>query len=119
MLFTGLLMIAGICEALATILEKKSMAGVVRYASSETTPAWADSISMALSFGTVIPMMIIGIVVWIKQKKPQLFLSGLFMFIFSAVGPATGNADLIFFISMFGELLMVYFLYLYAKKKAI
>jgi hypothetical protein len=118
-IFTGLLMIAGICEALATVLEKKSMAGVVRYASSETTPAWADSISMVLSFGTVIPMMIIGIVVWIKQKKPQLFLSGLFMFIFSAVGPATGNADLIFFISMFGELLMVYFLYLYAKKKAI
>ena len=39
------------------------------------------------------------------------------MFAFSALGPATGNADLIFYISMYGELLMVIFLSLYAKKK--
>jgi hypothetical protein len=35
---------------------------------------------------------------------------------FSALGPAAGNADLIFFISMFGELLVVLFLYLYARR---
>jgi hypothetical protein len=40
------------------------------------------------------------------------------MFAFSALGPATGNTDLIFFISMFGEILMVLFLYLYARAKA-
>ena len=40
------------------------------------------------------------------------------MFAFSALGPATGNADPIFFISMFGELFILLFLYLYAREKA-
>lgn len=115
---TGLLMIAGVAEGIATVLEPKSIAGVVRFASSAQTPAWADAISRILSFGTVIPMMIVGIIVWIRKKTPYLFLSGLLMFVFSALGPATGNSDLIFFISMFGEVLMVLFLYLFCKKVA-
>ena len=114
---TGLLMIGGVAQALATVLEKREIAGVVRLASGTDTPKWADIISRVLSFGTVIPMMIAGILVWIKQKNPHLFLSGFLMFVFSALGPATGNSDLIFFISMFGELLMVLFLYLYSRKE--
>ena len=113
---TGLLMIGGAAQALATVLEKQEIAGVVRLASGTDTPKWADIISRVLSFGTVIPMMIAGMIVWIKQKNPHLFLSGFLMFAFSALGPATGNSDLIFFISMFGELLMVLFLYLYSRK---
>ena len=114
---TGLLMIGGVAQALATVLEKREIAGVVRLTSGTDTPKWADIISRVLSFGTVIPMMIAGILVWIKQKNPHLFLSGFLMFVFSALGPATGNSDLIFFISMFGELLMVLFLYLYSRKE--
>ena len=111
-------MIGGVAQALATVLEKREIAGVVRLASGADTPKWADIISRVLSFGTVIPMMIAGIIVWIKEKTPHLFLSGFLMFAFSALGPATGNTDLIFFISMFGEILMVLFLYLYARAKA-
>lgn len=114
---TGLLMAAGAAEGACTVLELKEMAGIVRYVSGDATPAWANLISMVLSFGTVIPMMIVGVIVWIRQKTPYLFLSGFIMFVFSALGPATGNADLIFFISMFGELFMVLFLYLYAPKR--
>ena len=110
-------MAAGAAEGACTVLELKEMAGVVRYVSGEATPGWANLISMVLSFGTVIPMMIIGVIVWLRQKTPYLFLSGFIMFVFSALGPATGNADLIFFISMFGELFMVLFLYLYALKR--
>ena len=113
---TGLLMIGGVAQALATVLEKREIAGVVRLASGTDTPKWADIISRVLSFGTVIPMIIAGMIVWIKQKNPHLFLSGFLMFAFSALGPATGNSDLIFFISMFGELLMVLFLCLYSRK---
>ena len=47
--------------------------------------------------------------------QPQ---SGLFMFAFSALGPATGNIDLIFLIGMIGEALMVLFFLLHAKKAA-
>jgi len=113
---TLVLMAAGAAEGMCTKLELREIAGVVRYVSSEATPRWVDLLSQILSFGTVIPMMIIGVLVWIRQKNPHLFLSGFLMFVFSALGPATGNADLIFFISMFGELFMVLFLYLYAKR---
>ncbi len=116
-IFTALLMAAGVAQALATKLVPETIANVTRMKAGEGTPKWAETISMALSFGTVIPMMIVGIIVWIKEKTPHLFLSGLLMFAFSALGPATGNTDLIFFISMFGEILMVLFLYLYARVK--
>ena len=115
---TVILMVAGLAEAIATVLEPDTIAGVTRFKAAASTPGWATAISNVLSFGTVIPLMIAGILVWIKQKTPFLFLSGFFMFAFSALGPATGNTDLIFYISMFGEVLMVLFLYLYALKKA-
>ena len=114
---TALIMAAGVAQALAPKLVPETIANVTRMKAGEDTPKWAETISMALSFGTVIPMMIVGIIVWIKEKTPHLFLSGLLMFAFSALGPATGNTDLIFFISMFGEILMVLFLYLYARAK--
>lgn len=116
-IFTVLLMTAGAAEGVCTVLEPREIAGVIRFAAGEATPQWAGMISMILSFGTVIPMMIAGVIVWIRQKTPCFFLSGFLMFVFSALGPASGNADLIFFISMFGELFMVLFLYLYARRK--
>ncbi|MDO4836324.1 MAG: hypothetical protein Q4B07_07745 [Clostridia bacterium] len=116
--FTLALMIAGVLQAVKTVLVPETIANVTRMKAGEGTPKWAEAISRVLSFGTVIPMMIAGVIVWIKEKTPHLFLSGFFMFAFSALGPATGNTDLIFFISMFGEILMVLFLYLYARAKA-
>jgi len=115
---TVVLMLAGLAEALATVLDVTEIAGISRMASVKgQTPAWAEGISSLLSFGAVIPLILVGIIVWIKQKTPFLFLSGFFMFAFSALGPATGNTQFIFYISMYGEILMVFFLYLYAKTK--
>lgn len=114
---TILLMAAGAAEGACTRLEPRDIAGVIRFAAGEATPAWAGMISTVLSFGTVIPMMIAGVIIWIRQKTPYFFLSGFLMFVFYALGPAAGNADLIFFISMFGELFMVLFLYLYSHRR--
>lgn len=116
--FTLGLMVAGVLQALKTDLVTETIAGVTRMKAGEDTPKWAESVSRVLSFGTVIPMMIVGVIVWIRQKTPHLFLAGFLMFAFSALGPATGNTDLIFFISMFGEILMVLFLYFYALAKS-
>lgn len=116
-IFTGILVVLGIAEGFAVELVVKNVANIVRYASGDGTPGWADAVSSVLSYGTVIPLMIVGIIVWVKQKTPTLFLSGFLMFLFSALGPATGNFDLIFFISMFGEVLMALYFYLYAQKK--
>ena len=115
--FTLVLMVLGVLQAVKTPLVPETIANVTRMKADEGTSKWADTVSRILSFGTVIPMMIVGIIVWIKEKTPHLFLSGFLMFAFSALGPATGNTDLIFFISMFGEILMVLFLYLYARAK--
>ena len=111
---TAIVCALGFAEGVAVDLELRQVGELLRHASADTTPAWADAVGSILSFGTVIPLMIVGIVAWIKQKTPHLFLSGFLMFAFSALGPATGNADLIFFISMIGEVLMVLFFYLYA-----
>ena len=116
--FTGILIVLGIAEGFATDLSLQKVAGILRYTSGEGTPAWAGAVSGMLSYGTVVPLIIAGIIVWIRQKTPALFLAGFLMFLFSALGPATGNFDLIFFISMFGEVCMALFFLVYAKKKS-
>ena len=117
-ILTGLLIAAGIGEGFATVLELREVAGLTRYASGDATPALANAISGVLSYGAVVPLILAGIVVWIRQKTPLLFLSGFLMFAFSALGPATGNFELIFYISMFGEVCMALCFLLYAKRKA-
>lgn len=113
---TGILMLAGAAQALASVLEPLEFAGVVRYVSTDATPRWAQAVSRLLSFGTVIPLILSGIVVLKKEHTPDLLLSGLLMFVFAALGPATGNMDLIFLISMFGELFMALFFLLFARR---
>ena len=115
--FTGVLIVLGIAEGFATDLAVQHVAGIVRCTSGEGTPSWAKAVSGVLSYGTVVPLIVAGVVVWVRQKTPYLFLAGFLMFAFSALGPATGNFDLIFFISMFGEVCMALFFLLYAKKK--
>ena len=64
----------------------------------------------------MIPVIITGIYVLIKNKTPHIFFAGALMFVFAALGPATGNTDLIFVISMFGELFMLLFYLIYEKR---
>ena len=113
--FTGMLILLGIADGCVRTIGAVNVAGICRYA-SVSAPAWADIVNSLLTFGTVIPMMIAGIVVWRKQKTPHLFLSAFLMFLFSGLGAAC--LELMFYISMYGELLMALFLYLYARKKA-
>ncbi len=116
-IFTGVLIVLGVAEGFATDLNVQQVAGVLRCTSGEGTPGWAKAVSGVLSYGAVVPLILAGVVVWIRQKTPTLFLSGFLMFLFSALGPATGNFDLIFFIGMIGEVFMMLYLWLYADKK--
>ena len=70
-----------------------------------------------MNIGSVIYMIVVGIILFLRKKDYFFFLSGLFMLIFSAIGPATGNADLNYLLSMYGEVLMIIFLYLFFIKK--
>jgi len=113
-LFTGLLIALGVADGCVRTIGVETIAGITRYA-SVTAPAWAEIVNSMLTFGTVIPMMAAGVVVWKKQKTPYLFLSSFLMFAFSGLGAAC--LELMFYISMYGELLMALFLYFYALKK--
>ena len=113
--FTGVLIVLGIADGCIRQIGVQTVAGVCRYV-SVSAPAWAEIVNSLLTFGTVIPMMIAGIVVWVKQKTPHLFLSAFLMFLFSGLGAAC--LELMFYISMYGELLMALFLYFYASRKA-
>ena len=114
-LLTGVLMVLGIADGCVRTIGVETVAGICRYA-SVTAPVWAEIVNSLLTFGTVIPMMIVGVVVWAKQKTPYLFLSAFLMFAFSGLGAAC--LELMFYISMYGEVLMTVFLYLYAAQKA-
>lgn len=112
--FTGILIVLGIADGCVRQIGATTVAGICRYA-SVYAPAWAEIVNSLLTFGTVIPMMVAGIVVWVKQKTPHLFLSAFLMFLFSGLGAAC--LELMFYISMYGELLMALFLYFYAQKR--
>ena len=116
---TGVVIALGIAEGFATVMVPEQTAGILRLASDRSaTPGWATGVSMLLAFGTIIPVILAGIAVWIKQKTPLLLLAGVLMFAFAALGPATGNLDLNFLITMFGEVFLVLFFLLYARRKA-
>lgn len=112
--FTGIFVVLGFADGCVRELGVKTVADVTRYISI-SAPAWAETVNSFLTFGTVIPMMAVGVVVWRKQKTPHLFLSAFLMFLFSGLGVAV--KELMFYISMYGEVLMALFLYLYARKK--
>ena len=108
---TVVLMGLGIYMGMVTKTEPVFMAGVLRYASSKATPAFARTFDKVLSIGGVIPLIAVGLVHVIKNKSAFLLLSGVAMFGFAALAPATHNMDLNFVITMIGEVLMIIFFY--------
>ncbi|SDB30819.1 hypothetical protein SAMN02910298_01522 [Pseudobutyrivibrio sp. YE44] len=108
---TAVIMVIGLAQGFAVKLEPEVLGKTYRHVSSDATPMWAEKVRRLLSFGTVIPVIIVGIYTWVKKKNKNIFLAGLLMFVFSAVGPATGNFDLIFFFSMIGEVFLCLFFY--------
>lgn len=104
----------GLAESFCTVLDGETVANVFRYKAGDLTPKWATIGSLALSIGSDIPLMVCGLIALKKKKNPFLFLSGFFMFAISAAGASAG--ELMFFTSMFGEVLMILFMILFGDK---
>ena len=113
---TAVIIVLGVAEGFATQLVPENMAGILRYKSGDGTPGWAKGVSYLLAFGTIIPVILAGIAAWIRQKTPLLLLAAVLMFAFAALGPATGNLDLNFLITMIGEVFLALFFLLYARR---
>ena len=114
----GALMLFGIIEGSLNVLTESTTANISRLAiDKETTPKILYKGSTIINIISIIPVIVIGIIAWVKQKNCYLALAGIFMFVFSAIGPAIGLTEYIFFISMIGEILMISFILLYDIKK--
>jgi len=118
------IMIIGFFAGIAVVTEERTVGLIRRYAESKLTPKFADSIIQMLDIVPVFFMMGIGVYLWIKKKNPFMFLSGFFMFAFTMLGIFLGkdpggdpSQSLMFYISMYGESLMVFFLYCFIRKE--
>ena len=110
-----LFFLLGLTHTVMTEIKPSTVAGLLRYASSDATPSWAKIMSGIINIVCVLPLIVVGVRL-IKQKHNiALLLSGLFMLGFSVLAPATGNADLTVFFSMIGEALMVFFMFVHAQ----
>lgn len=103
-------MVLGVLQGCFTKLELHEVGRINRYVTSADTPSWVKPINMLITIFPIIPLIATGIYVWIKRKRPYLFLSGILMFIFAALGGAIKDLkDLNFLISMVGEVFMTLF----------
>lgn len=106
--------VLGILQGCFTDLELHEVANITRYVSSSNTPKWAEMINRIITIFPMIPLLITGIVVLIKEKKPWLLLSGALMFLFAALGGAVpAFREYNFVISMVGEVFMLAFFVVY------
>ena len=115
----GILIILSIIGMLAGIIAKLKIvedAVLKRYTFDEEMGSLIMIIFNVMNIGSVLYMIVVGVFLLIKRKEYFFFLSGLFMLIFSAIGPAIGKIELNYLLSMYGEVLMVIFLYLFFKK---
>lgn len=114
---TILLMVLGIAAGISTVLEPIQIAGAVHYRAAETTPQWTVVVGNILSYVPAALLFLTGIAALIWQKNATILAAGGLMLLFSVLGPVTGNADLSFFLTMFGEIVMILLLYAYAENR--
>ena len=115
---TLLFMILGLVASINIKLKIEEFGNIKRCAMHEDTPGWVNFIFNFLNIGSVIYMLIAGIIL-LKIKKDFFYLlSGFFMLVFSVIGPVSGNLDLTFIFSVYGEILMVIFLFVFFKKNS-
>lgn len=115
---TAVLMLLGLVAGSKMKLKAVKAAGITRFVPDLIkTPRWANRLLVVLSFAPTLVLIATGIVLWKKKNQKELTLSGLFMMVFSALGPLTGKPDVNFLFSMFGELGMTLFFWAYAKRE--
>ena len=115
----GILIILSIIGMLAGIFTKlKIVEDVVlkRCTFDEDKTSFIMIIFNVMNIGCVLYMIAIGVLLLIRRKEYFFFLAGISMLIFSAIGPAIGKIELNYLLSMYGEVLMIIFLYLFFKE---
>ncbi len=122
-IISGLIMALGLVAGLTVITEPRTVGAIKRYASSALTGRFSSTLTSLLDTVPVFIMIGAGIYLWIRKKNPNMFLAGFFMLLFTLLGIFLGRdpsgdktMSLMFYISMFGEALMVCFLWRFIRK---
>ncbi|MBO4918704.1 MAG: hypothetical protein J5365_00960 [Erysipelotrichaceae bacterium] len=119
-----IIMILGLAGGIMVVTEPRTVGLIRRYASSDLTGKFSSTLTSLLDTVPVFIMIGIGIYLWIRKKNPNMFFAGFFMLLFTLLGIFLGkdpsgdrSQSLMFYISMFGESFMVYFLWRFIRKK--
>jgi len=118
-----LIMVMGLFAGVIMKTEPRTVGTLNRYAQAEQNSVFASTLTQLLDIVPVFVMIIIGIYLFLKKKNPNMFFSGFFMLLFTLLGIFLGkdpggdkSQSLMFYISMYGESLMVFFLYRFIQK---
>lgn len=121
---SAVIMVMGLIAGVTMKIEPRTVGTLNRYAQSDLTSKFSDTLTQFLDIVPVFVMIFVGIYLWIKKKNPHMFFSGFFMLLFTMLGIFLGKdpggdktQSLMFYISMYGESLMVFFLYQFMKKQ--
>ena len=120
---TAVVMAAGLIAGILYKTEPRTVGAITRYAEAEGNPGWISGIVSFLDMFPVFLMIGVGIFLF-KKKNPNMFLAGFFMLLFTMLGIFLGKdpggdrtKSLMFYISMFGEGLMVYFFWRFVEQQ--
>ena len=106
--------IQGACSDI--VIEKTGI--IRRYALSKNAANWVKISSLIVTIVPMLFLLIISIVIAVKKHNPYMLIGGIIVFIFSGLGGAIESIkEYNFFISMFGEVMLTFFLYLFIKKE--
>ena len=123
-IITVIIMVMGLIGGIMVVTEPRTVGVIRRYASSDRTGKFSNTLTSLLDTVPVYIMIGVGIYLWIKKKNPNMFFAGFFMLLFTLLGIFLGkdpsgdrSQSLMFYISMYGEALMVFFLWRFVNKK--
>lgn len=121
---TLVIMAMGLYASISVVTEPRTVGAIRRYATSDLTPAFADRMTSLLDVVPVFFMIGIGIYLLIKKKNEHMLLAGAMMLLFTLLGIFLGKdpggdktQSLMFYISMYGEALMIYHLWRFVRKE--
>lgn len=111
----GVFMLLGVVGGSVVGLSPKADEEIFRYA--VTSPGvWETAVHCVVYFGAALVLLGTGVAVWIKWETPRLLIAGLLML--ACVVLSVALHDTGFYIGIFGQIMVLLLLYLYARWEA-
>ncbi|OUM65698.1 hypothetical protein PIROE2DRAFT_7285 [Piromyces sp. E2] len=114
-LFTIIFCIFGVIQGAYSDIEIEKTGTIRRYAYSKNIAKWVKISSLIVTIVPMIFLLIISVIIAIKKKNFYMLIGGIMMFL--SVGISGTAKEYSFFVSMFGEALLLICLCLFIQKE--